>query len=161
MTLVCTLNHNWPLTTQRYESRGLKHGFGKTKGVNKLDAVQKYANLKCISYVHCKWCVTRFFVRGAQRDADTASVRKFRSENDKAFRVALILGFYTKISQTLNVILILATSFGLKTPSSGQYLKKKLKNANAYSTQRQFYGIPFTVISSLYKYYVLLKRYLQ
>jgi len=46
----------------------------------------------------------------------------------------------------------LDTSFGLKRPSSGQYLQK-LKMLVHIVQKRQFYGIPFTFISSLYNYY--------
>jgi hypothetical protein len=59
-------------------------------------------------------------------------------------------------TQYFIVFLLLATSSGLKRPSSSQYLQK-LKNAGAqyivHSITRQFYGIPFTFIISLYNYY--------
>ena len=53
----------------------------------------------------------------------------------------------------LMVILLLATSFGLNEPSSGQYLqkKKKLKNAGAYGKkmEAQLYSlIVFIIITS-------------
>ena len=47
------------------------------------------------------------------------------------------------------IILLLATSFGLKSPLSGQYLQKPHKNAGAYSARSPFYGIPLTFISGL------------
>ena len=40
---------------------------------------------------------------------------------------------------------MLANSFGLTRPSSGQYLQK-LKNSGAYNTTRQYHVIPFTII---------------
>jgi hypothetical protein len=51
------------------------------------------------------------------------------------------------------IIVLLATSFGLKRPSSGQYLQKKLKMLVNIVKKSQFYGIPFTFIRSLYNYY--------
>jgi hypothetical protein len=51
--------------------------------------------------------------------------------------------------------LLLATSFRLNRPSSGQYLQE-LKSVVAYSITRQFYRIPFTFIISLCNYYQLL-----
>jgi len=50
------------------------------------------------------------------------------------------------------LLLLLATSFGLNIPSSGQYLQK-LKNAGAYSITRQFCGIQLTFTIRLYYYY--------
>ena len=49
---------------------------------------------------------------------------------------------------------MLATSFGLTSPSLGQYLQK-LKNAGAYIITRQYHEIPFTVIIVLYVGYQL------
>jgi len=44
---------------------------------------------------------------------------------------------------------ILATSFSLTRPSSGQYLQK-LKNTGACNITRQYDGIPFTIVVILY-----------
>jgi len=59
------------------------------------------------------------------------------------------------IIQYFTLFILLATSFGLNRPSSGQYLQK-LKKGGAYGVTRQFYGVPFTFIISLYNYYQLL-----
>jgi len=44
---------------------------------------------------------------------------------------------------------MLATSFGLTRPSSGQYVQK-LTNAGTYIITLQYHGIPFRVIIVLY-----------
>jgi len=44
---------------------------------------------------------------------------------------------------------MLATSFGLTRPSSGQYLLK-LKNTGAYNMTRRNHGIQFKIIIVLY-----------
>jgi len=49
---------------------------------------------------------------------------------------------------------MLATSFSLTRPSSGQYLQK-LKNAGAYNVTHQYHGIPFTIVIILYSWYQL------
>ena len=55
------------------------------------------------------------------------------------------------------VILLLATSFGLNGPPSGQYLQKKknLKMLVHIVHKYQFYGFPLTFINSLYNYQLL------
>ena len=55
-----------------------------------------------------------------------------------------------------SVLLLLAASFGLKRPSSGQYLQKTFKKMLVHKVQkRQVYRITFTFINSLYNYYQL------
>ena len=46
------------------------------------------------------------------------------------------------------IILLLATSFGLKRPSSGQYLQK-IKILQDVAQKSQLHGIPFTFSSGL------------
>jgi hypothetical protein len=55
----------------------------------------------------------------------------------------------------LLLLLLLATSFSLKKPHQAN-IKKKLKMLVHIVQKPQFYGIPFTFISSLYNYYQLL-----
>ena len=55
------------------------------------------------------------------------------------------------------VILLLATSFGLNGPPSGQHLQKKILKVLVHIVQKsQFYGIPFTFFNNFYNYYQLL-----
>jgi hypothetical protein len=52
------------------------------------------------------------------------------------------------------VILLLAASFGLNGPSSGQYLQKIKIKMNVHIVQKhQFRGVPLTFIDSLYNYH--------
>jgi len=59
----------------------------------------------------------------------------------------------TQLYAQFIILLLMATSFGLKRPPSGQYLPKRTYNAGEYSKKRQFCGIPFTVISGFLNYY--------
>jgi len=51
---------------------------------------------------------------------------------------------------------LLNTCYGLKRPSSGQNVQNRLKMQVHTVQKRQYYGIPFTLIISLYNYYQLL-----
>jgi len=66
-------------------------------------------------------------------------------DNKIKYEYVLLL---TQLSFSL-LFLLLAASFGLNRPSSGQYLQK-LKNAGTCSTTRHFHGILFTFIFVLY-----------
>jgi hypothetical protein len=52
------------------------------------------------------------------------------------------------------IIIFLASSFGLKQPSSGQYLQKRKGKMLVHIVHKHIYGIPFTVISSLWMCYL-------